>query len=138
VLIYFTIDNIAVIYLKFEMKNNSFFPEILGKYKTCLERQEAEHKSEDIVMNSRNDFHQPPMRRVVIMRENGQETQSAYPQGQSQLRVPQPRGSWLAGQNRATKGGQRGRPRGSRGTRRGAREQQDQDNLCQETAQKLP
>jgi hypothetical protein len=55
---------------------------ITGTYRTCLERQEAEavkvrraQATVDILMNSRNDFHQPPIRRVVTETGNSQADQ---------------------------------------------------------------
>jgi hypothetical protein len=56
-----------------------FSMRVTGTYRTCLERQEAEavkirraQATVDILMNSRNDFHQPPIRRVVTELGNSQ------------------------------------------------------------------
>jgi hypothetical protein len=110
--------------------------EVIKKYRTCLDRQEGEsifvRKEEnevDVIMNSRNDFHQAPMVRVVTNRGIDQQDQPGGQQqdmGQQQqqdlqqhyLRVPQPVGRGLEGHRGQRRG--RGRPRGSvgRGTRR--------------------
>jgi hypothetical protein len=110
--------------------------EILKKYRTCLDRQEGEGvyvrletDANETVMNSRTEFHQPPLVRVVTTRGNNQETQGG--QNPPHLQFPQahqPEGG-RGGRGRGGeelnrgRGRPRGRPRGSRGAGRGAEEQ---------------
>jgi hypothetical protein len=97
--------------------------EVLKKYRTCLERQEGEavyvrleSNEETEIMNSRSDFHQPPLVRVITTRGNSQEEQGQQP-NQAQVEGGQ------RGRPGRGRGGVRGRPRGGRGVRRGNREE---------------
>jgi hypothetical protein len=81
---------------------------VTGAYKTCLDRQEAEavkvrraQLTVDILMNSRKDFHQPPIRRLVPMTGNTQGRSARSPYSGPDRE----QGTWDRGQGLAHKPG---------------------------------
>jgi hypothetical protein len=91
-------------------KKGKFTMEITGLFQSCVARQgdegmrvrEAEQDAEvDIVMNSKSEFHQPPLVRLVAMRGNRNETQDI----ENQQRQRQHRQSQRGGGGRGGRGG---------------------------------
>jgi hypothetical protein len=69
--------------LEHEGRKEEFEMEVTGSFGTCVERQAdegtrvriAEEEEETLIMNSKSEFHQPPLVRLVPMGGNSQEEQ---------------------------------------------------------------